>query len=198
MAKLLDLETLEELLMALGNGTVTVGQVVNRLTTEEVPPHEDQPITLPTVGPAAGIEVLGVGDLLTRIAACCNPIRGDSIIGYITRSRGVTIHKTVCPNILAETERERLVSVGWGKTQELYPVRIRVEAADRVGLLGDVTSLVSAERVNIKDCISEEADGVSIITLTVFVSGIEQLGRLFSKLELVKGVNMVERARALG
>ena len=193
VAKLMSFDTLDELFIALGNGTITVTQVVNRLTAEDVPPQPEKPVTLPTVGPAAGIEVMGVGDLLTRMARCCTPIRGDAIVGYITRNRGVTVHKPDCPNILAEDEKERLVPVGWGETQEVYPVRVRVEAWDRVGLLGDVTTLVSKERVNIMDCISEEEYGVSVITLTLFVSGIDQLNRLFSKLEDVKGVTEVDR-----
>ena len=80
-----------------------------------------------------------------------------------------------CTNILAETEVERLVPVGWGKSQNLYPVRIQIEAWDRVGLLRDVTSLVSDEGVNIASCVSEEYDDVSIVTLTVYTNGIDQL-----------------------
>ena len=104
-------------------------------------------VTLPE--PESGIEVLGVGDLLTRMARCCNPIGGHAIIGYITRGRGITVHRRTCPNIMRESESERLVEVDWGKTRTLYPVQIRVESWDRVGLLSDVTSLVADEGVNI-------------------------------------------------
>ena len=140
--------------------------------------------------------MLGVGDLLTRMAQCCNPIRGDEIIGYITRNRGVTVHRAACPNIVNETAKERLGEVGWGETQTLYPVRIRVEAWDRVGLLRDVTSLVSDERVNIASCVSEEDGDNSIISLTVYIDGIHQLSRLFSKLEGVEGVSLVARGQS--
>ena len=111
--------------------------------------------------------MLGVGDLLNTMARCCNPINGDEIIGYITRSRGVTVHRRNCPNILNEEETERLTTVSWGREEVKYPVRIQARAMDRVGLLRDVTQEVAAENVNIASCVSEEYDDVSIITLTV-------------------------------
>ncbi len=198
VARLMKFNTPDELFAALGSGAVTVSQVVNRLSSQEVKPDhlEQRPVPLSTYGPTSGVEVLGVGDLLTRIASCCGPIYGDEIIGYITRNRGVTVHRSTCSNIVAETEVERLVPVGWGKSQNLYPVRIRIEAWDRVGLLKDVTSLVSDEGVNIASCVSEEYDDMSIVTLTVFTNGIDQLGLLYSRLEGVAGVTAVSRARS--
>ena len=142
----------------------------------------------------SGIEVLGVGDLLTRIAQCCSPINGDEIIGYITRNRGVTVHRNDCSMIKFEQEKERLISVGWGLQKTVYPARIILEAVDRVGLLSDITSLVSAERVNIGYCVSEEVGDNSVVSLTVYTTGIEQLNTLFVKLEGVKGVLSVNRS----
>ena len=194
LARLMSFDTTDELFAALGSGSVTTAQVVHKLSSEEVKPQEDYHVALPSTGPGSGVEVLGVGDLLTKMAKCCNPIPGDKITGYITRSRGVTVHRESCPNILNESELDRLVKVSWGKTHTLYPVRIRVEAWDRVGLLRDVTSLVSEERVNIAECVSEEYDDISIISLTVYTDGIDQLSRLFSKLEGVEGVIGAARA----
>ncbi len=196
LARLMKFDTTEEFLAALGSGSITTTQVVKGLASQEVKPLEDQRVALPTIGPGSGIEVLGVGDLLTRMARCCSPIRGEEITGYITRSRGVTVHRMSCPNVLSESEVERLVQVSWGKTQTLYPVRIRIEAWDRVGLLRDITSLMSDERVNIASCVSEEYDDVSVISLTVYIVGIDQLSRLFSRLEGVEGVMQVDRARS--
>ena len=198
LAKMLNFASTDEFLVALGGGEISVQQVVDRITNHEIAPDDDfvQVESMPASSPASGVEVLGVGDLLTRMAHCCTPIHGDSIIGYITRSRGVTVHRRNCPNIVAERETERLVPVGWGKTQPLYPVRVRMEARDRVGLLRDVTSLVSEEGVNIASCLSEEDGDVSIISLTVYVNGIGQLNRLFSKMEGVRGVTGVSRTRA--
>ena len=198
VAHSMGLDSTDDFFAALGSGAIAIGDVVNKLTTQEVTPQQEHLVApLPATGPASGIQVLGVGDLLTRMARCCGPIRGDDITGYITRNRGVTVHRRNCPNIVHETETERLVEVTWGETQTLYPVRIRIEAWDRVGLLRDVTSLVSEERVNIASCVSEEDDDVSIISLTVYTDGINQLSRLFSKLEGVDGVIRVARTKSL-
>ena len=191
VAKLMNLETTDELFAAMGSGSISTAQVVDRLASQEVKPQgEDQRVPRST-GPGSGVEVLGVGDLITRMARCCTPIRGDDIVGYITRSRGVTVHRSSCSNIAGEGEG--LVEVRWGQTQTLYPVRIGLEAWDRVGLLRDITSLVSEERVNIAEIVSREEEDISIISLTVYIDGIDQLSRLFSKLEGVEGVIRVAR-----
>lgn len=197
VAQAMGLDSTDDFFAALGGGVITISDVVNKLSTQEVTPQQDHLVSLPATGPASGIQVLGVGDLLTRMAQCCSPIRGDKITGYITRNRGVTVHRETCPNIVNESERERLVEVTWGQTQTLYPVRISIEAWDRVGLLRDVTALVSEERVNIAACVSDEFDDISVISLTVYTDGINQLSRLFSKLEGVEGVIRVIRAKSL-
>ena len=198
VATMMGIAKLDDFLAALGDGSVSVGQVVNKLSSREKGAAEEevrhqQELGMP-ISPSTGIEVLGVGDLLTSMARCCNPINGDEIIGYITRSRGVTVHRRSCPNIQHEDEPERLVTVTWGKTEVKYPVRIQVRSMDRVGLLRDATSVVSGENVNIASCVSEEYDNVSIITLTLHVSGIDQLSRLFFRLESVRGVMTVTRS----
>ena len=197
-ANLLNFSSNDEFMAALGSGDITVEQVVDRIANQAVTPDSDfdRVYTVPASSPASGVEVLGVGDLLTRMANCCTPVLGDSIMGYITRTRGVTVHRSTCTNILAEQEKERLIPVGWSKSHELYPVRVRLEARDRVGLLRDITSLVSEEGVNIASCVSEEEKDVSIISLTLYVDGINQLSRLFSKMESVRGVIGVSRTRA--
>lgn len=197
VARLLDFKTSEAFFENLGNGSVTTAMIVNRLSSEKVKPEEKEYEAPSSVsGPASGIEVLGVGDLLTTLARCCNPINGDTITGYITRNRGVTVHLQTCPNIRSEQETERLVGVKWGRNQTLYSVRLRIEAWDRVGLLRDITSLVSDEKVNIASCLSEEHDDLSIVSLTVYTNGIDQLSRLCAKLEGVDAVMRVSRARS--
>ena len=197
LAAVLGFSSTDEFMVALGGGEITVEQVVDRISNQEIPPDSDfeKIYSVPVSSPASGIEVLGVGDLLTSMANCCTPILGDSIVGYITRTRGVTVHRRNCHNIIAEQETERLVPVAWSKAHELHPVRVRLEAQDRVGLLRDITSLVSEEGVNIASCVSEEEKDVSIVSLTVYVDGISQLNRLFSKMESVRGVIGVSRAR---
>ena len=185
VARLMEFQTSEAFFAAVGSGSINMAQVVSRLSSLEVKPQVES---------QAGVAVLGVGDLHTRIAQCCSPIPGDDIVGYITRSRGVIVHRQTCPNIELEEDVDLLVPVRWSKAQTLYPVRITVDAWDRVGLLSDVTTLVSQERVNIASCVSEEHDDTSVITLTVYIDGIDQLSRLFSKLEGVEGVKSVSRA----
>ena len=197
VASMMGIGKLDDFLAALGDGSITVAQVVNKLSSREkeaeVEVRHQQELGLP-ISPSTGIQVMGVGDLLTSMARCCNPINGDEIVGFITRTKGVTIHRRNCPNIQNEDEPERLVPVSWGETEVKYPVRIQVKSMDRVGLLRDATSVVSGENVNIASCVSEEYDNVSIITLTLHVSGINQLSRLFFRLESVKGVMNVTRS----
>ena len=187
-------DTIEDLLAALGSGNLTIAQLEARLAPpEESAPHAVPP-GLPPESPATGIQVLGVGDLLTHTARCCTPVPGDQIVGYVTRSRGVTVHRATCSNVLNEDEPERLIGVTWGPSRDLHPIRAEVIAWDRMGLLRDVTTLVSAEKVNIASVVTTEPeDGTAIITLTLYTTGVSQLSRLFSKLEGVKGVVGVKR-----
>ena len=191
------LDTMDDLLANLGSGGVTENQLAQRMAQARQvpePPLAQKRTDLPLSSPSSGITVLGVGDLLTRMGRCCAPIPGDSIIGFITRSRGVTVHKKDCPSVRNEDEKERFVQVDWGKAQELYPVRVRMKAYDRVGLLRDLTALVSEEGVNIASVITEElTDGTVIMSLTVYTTGLDQLGKLFSKLEGVRGCISVSR-----
>ena len=197
VAEKLHYKNIEDLFVALGDGSLTTEKILNRLTLNEHKPTKSNIVETSRTGPASGIQVLGVGDLYTIIARCCNPIMGDLIVGFITRGRGVSVHRQNCPNILAEDESERLVSVTWGETKTLNPVRIQLKCEDRVGLLGDVTSVISNEKINIANINTEEYDDMVFISLTVYTSGIEQLDRLYTKLEAVSGVLGVIRLRGI-
>ena len=182
-------DTAEEFFSALGSGGITENQVASRLTAPQEKAQEQQKSLLPLSSPTSGVKVLGVGDLLIRMGRCCNPLPGEEIIGYITRSRGVTVHKRNCPNLRNEDEMERLVDVEWGQTKELYPVRVTIQAWDRVGLLRDMTTQVSEQGVNIASVVTtENPDSTATISLTLYTTGVGQLSRLFSKLEGVRGV----------
>ena len=138
--------------------------------------------------------MLGTGDLLTQLARCCNPVPGDPIVGYVTRSRGVTVHRRDCGNVLREDEKERLVEVEWGQRGQLYPVAVRIEAWDRVGLIRDIGSIVAEEKVNMAAVRTQEHDDHTVsVFLTLLTAGVDQLTRLFSKLEAVRGVFSVDR-----
>ncbi len=188
-------DSTDDLYAALGSGIVSIAQVAGRLSAKQVEQEGKQPI-VEDMGPvlAAGVSVLGVGDLLTRMAECCHPLPGNDITGFVTRTRGVTIHKSNCANMRNVTEPERIVAVAWGQSKNVFPVRIHVESWDRVGLLHDITGATSVEHVNIAGSTTEvSGDGGVTVHLTAQVSSLEQLSRLFQRIESVRGVRSVSR-----
>lgn len=196
VANIMGLDTTAQFFTSLGGGTITVSQVVEALSSHMVMPQNEVSNHSQLMGPASGAQVLGVGELPTRMAHCCSPIQGNQIIGVVARDNTVTVHLKTCQQALSEADTGRLTGVTWGKVKTLYPVRIRVEAWDRVGLLGDITSLVSKEHVNIASCKTDEFDDISVISLTVYIVGIDQLYRLCSRLEGTKGVINVSRTES--
>ncbi|MEX1253540.1 MAG: bifunctional (p)ppGpp synthetase/guanosine-3',5'-bis(diphosphate) 3'-pyrophosphohydrolase [Dehalococcoidia bacterium] len=189
-------ESLDDLHAALGFGGASLHQVAVRLTRLLTPEEPKLPTAEPSRLPVStsAIQVLGTGDLLTQLGRCCNPVPGDDIIGYITRSRGVTVHRRDCFNVLHEDERERLVDVEWGSTGEFFPVAVQIEAWDRVGLLRDVSTVIAEEKVNMVAVRTQEfGDRTTAIYLTLETRGVGQLSRLLSKLEIIRGVISVSR-----
>ena len=198
IAGLFKCDLVDDFLAAIGCGDISPNQIALKLTAPEERPQQTPPPVAPPKSKASSsaVKVLGVGDLLTHIAPCCQPVPGDEIIGFITRSRGVTIHRKNCPNILNEDEKERLIKVEWGKAGLSFPVNITVDGWDRVGLLRDITTRVSEEKMNITAVSlsdAERKDGTISIFLTLDVNNIGQLGRIFSKIEGVPGVINVIR-----
>lgn len=195
IAGLFKFEGMDDFLAAIGCGDIGPHLIAARiLGTDDRPQTQSAPSSA-KLPETSAVQVLGAGDLLTHIAPCCQPVPGDKIVGFVTRTRGVTIHRKDCANVLNEDEKERLVRVAWGRAGLSFPVTIRVEAWDRVGLLRDVTSLVSSEKVNITAAsFDERKDETLAILLTMDITNIGQLGRLFSKLEGVPGVTNVTRS----
>ena len=193
-------DTIEDLLANLGSGGVTESQLAQRLAQARQEPEHPlarKRTDLPLSSPTSGITVLGVGDLLTRMGRCCNPIPGDEITGFVTRSRGVTVHKRHCSSVEHEDEKERFVPVEWGQAKQLYPVRVTMRAYDRVGLLRDLTQNVSEEGVNISAVVTNQlTDGTVNLSFNVHTTGLEQLSKLFSKLEGVRSCISVHREHA--
>jgi guanosine-3',5'-bis(diphosphate) 3'-pyrophosphohydrolase len=194
LAELFKHDNLDDFYNAIGYGGITTHQIASKLADieEEAPKEAEAEVPLKRV--TSTIKVLGAGDMLTQIARCCNPVPGDSIIGYITRSRGVTVHRRDCVNVANEEEKERMVSVEWGQADMLYPVRVRVDAWDRVGLMRDVTMMVAEEKVNIVAASIANGDDQTIsIFLTLEIGDLAQLSRLLSKIEGVRSVTSVAR-----
>ncbi|MDQ6604373.1 MAG: bifunctional (p)ppGpp synthetase/guanosine-3',5'-bis(diphosphate) 3'-pyrophosphohydrolase, partial [Chloroflexota bacterium] len=191
---------LDDFLAAIGYGAVTTQQIAQQVSAlnpvEQVialPPTEATPRPASS---SAGIEVMGVGDMLTRLAPCCKPVPGDKIIGYVTRGKGITVHRTDCPNVIKEPEQERLVPVSWGgNTQsQAYPVGVRLEAWDRVGLMRDVSSMAADEKINLLSINSHtHPDRTVTMRLTVEVAGVEALSRILQRFEQIRDIYEVRR-----
>ena len=193
LAELFEYKSLDDFLAAVGAGTISSHQIVLKLAAQEEKTTEIE-ISAPS-STGSSVKVLGVGDLMTNMAQCCHPVPGDNIIGYITRSRGVTIHRQDCHNIVNEDEKERLITVEWGQGDHFYPVTIQVEAQDRVGLMRDVTTVVAEEKVNITSVSLAEGDGRTVtLFLTLETKGLAHLSQILKKIDGVKGVISVSRA----
>jgi guanosine-3',5'-bis(diphosphate) 3'-pyrophosphohydrolase len=191
-------DRLDDFLAAVGYGDIHPHQIAMRISNEMKPPadQDEQPSLRPASAPSSSsVKVLGVGDLLTRLARCCNPVPGDDIIGYITRGKGVTVHRQACPSVENEEDQERLVQVDWGRTgQSMFPVTVRVEAWDRVGLARDVAALLADEGLSMTaQTAVVHKDQTATVWATVEVSGLEKLSRVLHRLEGVKDVFSVVR-----
>jgi len=185
---------LDEFLAAIGYGGVSTQQIVSKL---DETPKDVFPVSSVVKAPKspARVEVMGAGNLLTIQANCCRPVPGDPIVGYTTRGRGVVYHRKDCPNVVNISDPERLVPVSWGdEVHETHPVPVRMLALDRVGLLKDVSTLLSDERVNILSVLTQTHDDRTVtLLLTIEVENIGQLSRLMHRLEQLRDVVEVRR-----
>ncbi|HET6381069.1 MAG TPA: bifunctional (p)ppGpp synthetase/guanosine-3',5'-bis(diphosphate) 3'-pyrophosphohydrolase [candidate division Zixibacteria bacterium] len=187
---------LDDFFAAIGYGAVSPASVVSKLEI-----HDDAAITLPEVAPpsvvpsATGVRVKGVGDLLVRFAKCCSPIPGDPITGYVTRGKGVTVHRANCPSVLSERDIERLIDVEWEAVdQQTYPITVRIEAIDRPGLLNEITNVVAEQKVNIVAAsIGTQPDGTATITATLKVTSLQQLSTVLTRIERIRDITSVTR-----
>ena len=194
VARLLNYESADDLFAALGSGSINSSQIMLKLSGELEPTQEALEVLPPRKVSPVGINVLGVGDLLTRLANCCHPLPGDRIIGYITQGRGITVHRRDCPNIINEQEKERLVKVEWGDVTQVYPVTIEVDAWDRVGLVRDISAIIAEDGVNLSDVSTDNhRDNSVTLHLTLEVKSAAQLSRIMSKIHSVWNVVSVAR-----
>lgn len=144
----------------------------------------------------SGVLVVGVGSLLTQLARCCRPAPPDEIAGFVTRGRGVSIHRADCPSYkaLAEREPERVIEVAWGKTSDsYYPVDISVRAQDRPGLLRDLSEVFARQRLNVVGVNTQSRQSLAHMVFTVEVRGGESLHKALDALGEVAGVTSAAR-----
>ncbi len=203
LAKRFNYASHEQLFLAVGAGDLTMNTVANALEREQAEAQpEDERILHKRRRPKARegeVTVSGVGDLLTQYARCCRPVPPESIVGYITQGRGVTIHRLDCANLVRLQTRspERVIPVSWGEPDEehTYAVAIRVEALDRQGLVRDVTAVLADESIDIIDMstYTDEAQSTHIIEATVGIPGLEELSRILHRLGSLPNVFSARR-----
>ncbi len=197
MARELGFKIPEEMFIALGCGDLSVNKVIKQISeTEET--ADILEVTIPAQEKKSStdaVEVVGLKGLLWTLARCCNPMPGDQIVGYITRGRGATIHRQDCPNILRRKDTERLLQVGWGKVEQTYAVTITVKAYDRQGLMGDISTLLQAENVNIADVSVNFNRTVADIKLVVEIRDLAQLSRILTRIENLPNVLEAQRTK---
>jgi GTP pyrophosphokinase len=191
----------EDMLVALGAGDLTTAQVAQKLQVEAatpVPPLRARKRTTPDAGASGGdIHIRGVGGLLTTLAHCCRPVPGDPIIGFITRGKGVSVHRSDCLNILRlpEDKRARLISVTWGEEAPTQAVDLTVEAQDRQGLLRDISNVFTNAEVNLiaVQTNTNPIDRSVHMELTAEIESLSQLSALFDRIQSVPNVYSVRR-----
>ncbi|NUQ86280.1 MAG: bifunctional (p)ppGpp synthetase/guanosine-3',5'-bis(diphosphate) 3'-pyrophosphohydrolase [Anaerolineales bacterium] len=196
IARDLGYKTPDELFIALGTGDLSISRVIRRFAeTEESTDVLVAGTQAKETVSTDTIEVVGLKGLLSQMAKCCNPMPGDQIVGYITRGRGATIHRQDCPNILRLKDKERLLQVDWGKLERTYPIPIKVKAYDRQGLMGDISTLLDSEGVNIADVSVNFNRTLADLNLIVEVKNLDQLSRILTRIENLPNVLEAHRVR---
>ena len=206
----------DSVLAAIGHGGLKEGQVVNRLVEEYGKDHRQaitDEVVLERVAEAAknkvhiaksksGIVVKGIDDMAVRFSRCCNPVPGDEIIGFVTRGRGLSIHRTDCINMihLSEAERARLIPAEWEtevteKSGGQYLAEIKMYANDQQGLLMEISRIFTEENVDVKSMnVRTSKKGTATIEMGFIVHGREELERIVKKLQQLSGIIDIERA----
>lgn len=209
LAEKANMKTAEDMFAALGAGDLRQAHVVGLAQQLVEPERSSEQLELiprrfggpSKPGKRGDIQIQGVGNLLTQMAGCCQPLPGDPIVGYITQGRGVTIHRQDCANALqlAGREPERIIQVSWGPAPvQTYPVDIVIRAYDRSGLLRDVSQVLLNERINVlaANTLSNKEDSTAQMTLTIEIPGLDALGRLLARIAQLPNIIEARRQRA--
>ncbi len=189
--------------VAVGRGDVAIGQVIRALYPEA--PQDTLQEPKPTVFGRVidrirlgrGIKIQGVDGLMVRYAQCCQPVPGDAVVGYVTQGRGISIHRSDCPNLLTLSADERRVEIDWQETAgEAFRVRLAVSAEDRRGLYADLMEAISQTGTNIRGADLQTRDGSVFGNVFVEVDNLTHLAKVLKAVRRVRGVTHVERREA--
>ena len=198
VAKLFDYADVKDFHAAVGFGDINTQQIASKIA--ELSAEEEREL-LPAEPPSLpesveGIQVQGTGGLMTRVARCCSPLPGEEIVGYVTRGRGVTIHRRDCLNVLRVRDNERLIEVDWGSEAQTVPVAVHIKAYDRTGLLHEIAGVISNEKINMSAVNVSREKNIATLYITLEISDIAQLSRILTKIESLS--NVIEARRHTG
>jgi RelA/SpoT family (p)ppGpp synthetase len=198
-----NVNSMEEILAGIGGGEIKVTQVVHYVQSQsgklQQPEIDPRLISKPISNqPKSHVVVQGVGNLLTHMAGCCQPLPGDAIVGYITQGRGIAVHRDDCEQfkVLQEAHRERVVEATWGdKYASGYEVTIRIVAHDRNGLLRDITSILANEKANVlrMSSNSDISQQTATIIMTMELYNLDSLNKLLTKVSQIDDVIEAKR-----
>jgi len=200
IASKMNKDSISELYEAVGYSQIKAKQIIDKLSPEKEQKNifKDK-LTLSRAKKSVdkGIKVKGMDDLLVRTAKCCNPVPGDNIIGYITRGRGVSVHRTDCPNLKSLKEDEnRIIDVSWDDERtESYEVNMTIDAFDRKNLLNDITQLIKDEDINLISLAARTKDNQATIDIALELSSREHMRDIMDKMEEISGILAVRRSR---
>lgn len=194
----------KDMLAALGCGDLRLAQILGAIQLQIEFHKKPAEILTPVVTPrpsskssTSGINIAGVGNLLTHTARCCKPVPGDLITGFITKGRGVAIHRHDCTNMLnmASTNPGRVIEVSWGTNAESYPVDIRIDAYDRPGLIRDISTVLANEKLNLIafQTFTDKMENMAHMTLTLEIPNLASLSKIFDRIKNIPNVINVLR-----
>ncbi len=198
----------ENLYAAIAYGGISPTHVASRLREEtqrlmpELLPQKEEPqkvVPRKPRGPEEAVVIKGMSDILVRLAHCCNPVPGDPIIGYVTRGRGVSVHRMNCPSLMGFADKERFIEASWvdpqaASGQASYPVEIWIEGVDRPGLFADVTGTISGSGANILSAAARgQPDGSATVTIVFETHNLKELQEILNRIRQIKGISSVHR-----
>jgi GTP pyrophosphokinase len=201
-AKAFNLTDVNHLIASIGQGDLNVGQVLSamRPDLESAPEHQSRPTAIERLvermrGTPKGIKIQGADGLMVRYAQCCQPVPGDTVVGYVTRGRGVSIHRADCPNLLMLVhEPERRLEIDWQQQEgERFVVRLALEGVDRRGLYADIAGAVSGAGTDIRSMELKTTDGRVSGSALVEVENLAHLQKIIKAARRVKGITEVAR-----
>ncbi len=201
VAKKLGFNNVPDLFAAIGDLKVTPNLAIGKLGLEKETVKEAKPEMIEERRRPRrsnqGVKVKGVDNLLVRFSKCCNPVPGDAIIGFITRGKGVSIHRTDCPNLSGE-DQDRIIEVQWDhESKGTYPVDIEIEGTDRVNLLTDIMNAISEMNLYLDAAKARTKKGTAFINLTLEITHSDQILTIFKRVRKVEGVHHVYRVSRL-